>query len=73
MRLVIDLPDSNLNTPRKRIPFRNEQIKGIRMNQFQRDPPVTRIVIDLAGPILYSWDALGNRVSTPWVTVVVSG
>ncbi len=62
LRLVIDISDSNLNTPRKRIPFRNEQIKGIRVDQFQRNPPVTRIVIDLAGPILYTWDALGNRL-----------
>ena len=62
LRLVIDLPDSNLTTAKKRIPFRSEQIKGIRMNQFQRDPPVTRIVIDLAGPILYTWDALGNQL-----------
>jgi len=62
LRLVIDLPDSNLTTAKKRIPFRNEQIKGIRLDQFQRNPPVTRVVIDLAGPILYTWDALGNRL-----------
>ncbi len=60
-RLVIDLPGSVLNAQRKRIPFRNQQIKGVRMNQYQAD--VTRIVIDLAAPVQYTWDALGNRIN----------
>lgn len=63
LRLVIDLPGSILNIPRKRIPFRNEQIKGVRMNQYQVTPAVTRIVLDLAAPVQYTWDALGNRVN----------
>ena len=62
LRLVIDLPDAKLATNRRRIPFRNEQIKGIRLDQNQVDPPVVRIVIDLAGPMLYTWDALGSRL-----------
>jgi AMIN domain-containing protein len=63
LRLVIDLPGSMQATVRKRIPFRNEQIKGIRINQYQSEPPVTRIVVDLAGPVRYTWDALGNRLN----------
>jgi hypothetical protein len=61
-RLVIDLPGAKLTTARRRIPFRNEQIKGIRIDQFQSDPAVVRIVVDLAEPVLYTWDALGNRL-----------
>ena len=61
-RLVIDLPDAKLATVRRRIPFRNEQIKGIRVDQYQSDPAVVRIVVDLAGPVLYTWDAMGNRL-----------
>lgn len=61
-RLVIDLPDAKLATSRRRIPFRNEQIKGIRVDQYQSDPAVVRIVVDLAGPVLYTWDAMGNRL-----------
>ena len=63
LRLVIDLPDSTLNIPRKRILFRNQQIKGVRMNQYQVAPAVTRIVLDLAAPVSYTWDALGNRLN----------
>ena len=62
LRLVIDLPDAKLATNRRRIPFRNEQIKGIRVDQNQADPPVVRIVVDLAAPVLYTWDALGSRL-----------
>jgi hypothetical protein len=62
LRLVIDLPNAKLATTRRRIPFRNEQIKGIRLDQNQTDPPVVRIVVDLAGPLLYTWDAMGNRL-----------
>jgi hypothetical protein len=62
LRLVIDLPDSTLGTVRQRIPFRNEQIKSIRVSQYQSDPAVTRIVLDLAAPVLYTWDAAGNHL-----------
>jgi hypothetical protein len=62
LRLVIDLPNAKLVTNRRRIPFRNAQIKGIRVDQNQSDPPVVRIVVDLAGPVLYTWDAMGSRL-----------
>jgi hypothetical protein len=60
-RLVIDLPDSLLG-PRKPIDYRSDQIDGIRANQFQNTPPISRVVVDLAQPIGYSWDAAGNRL-----------
>ena len=63
LRLVIDVPGAMQSSVRKKIPFRNEQIKGIRVSQNQADPPVTRIVVDLAGPVLYNWDALANRLN----------
>jgi len=63
LRLVIDVPGLLQATVRKRIPFRNEQVTGIRISQNQNDPPVTRIVVDLAGPVRYTWDALANRVN----------
>ena len=63
LRLVIDLPGSILSSNRKRIPFRNEQIKSVRIDQYQSDPAVTRVVVDLNGPVVYTWDALGNRLN----------
>jgi hypothetical protein len=60
LRLVVDLPNSTDAVPHKRIAFRNEQIKGIRVDQNQ--PTVTRIVVDLNGPVTYTWDGAGNRV-----------
>ncbi len=60
-RLVIDLPDSLL-MPRAPIDYRSDQIQGIRANQFQNAPPISRVVVDLSQPIGYSWDAAGNRL-----------
>lgn len=60
-RLVIDLPDSLL-LPRKPIDYRSDQIEGIRANQFQNSPAISRVVVDLVQPIGYSWDAAGNRL-----------
>ncbi len=60
-RLVIDLPGALL-APGRAIDFRSDQIDGIRANQFQNVPPITRVVVDLAKPIGYSWDAAGNRL-----------
>lgn len=63
LRVVIDLPNSTLNTPHKKVAFRNEQIKGVRMDQYQAEPAITRVVVDLAAPVRYTWDAMGNRLN----------
>jgi hypothetical protein len=60
-RLVVDLSKSILPAA-KVIAFHNEAITGVRVNQFQKSPPITRIVVDLKKPIGYSWDAAGNRL-----------
>src|SRR6185437_11655576 len=63
LRLVIDLPGSTIGSARTRIQFRNEQIKSVRLNQFQSSPPVSRIVLDLSAPVQYTWDANGSRLN----------
>jgi AMIN domain len=59
-RLVIDLPHATFSLGRKRFAYRNDRISGVRVDQFQQNPPVTRLVVDLLKPVEYAWDASGN-------------
>jgi hypothetical protein len=61
-RLVIDLPNARLDTQQKRISVQADQISAIRADQFQQNPPVARVVVDLLAPRAYAWDAVGNRL-----------
>lgn len=61
-RLVVDLPNARLDTEQKRINVQADQITTLRADQFQQNPPVARVVVDLLGPRAYSWDAAGNRL-----------
>ena len=61
-RLVIDLPNARLDTQQKRIIVQADQISAIRADQFQQNPPVARVVVDLLAPRAYTWDAAGNRL-----------
>jgi hypothetical protein len=61
-RLVIDLPNARLQTRQKRISIQADQISTLRADQFQENPPVARIVVDLLAPRGYTWAAAGNRL-----------
>src|SRR5208282_3333021 len=61
-RLVIDLPNARLETPQKRISVQADQISTLHADQFQQNPPVARLVVDLLAPRAYTWDAAGNRL-----------
>ena len=61
-RLVIDLPNARLDTPQKRVSVQADQISTLRADQFQQNPPVARVVVDLLAPRAHTWEAAGNRL-----------
>jgi hypothetical protein len=61
-RLVIDLPNARLDTSYKRVSIQADQIDVLRADQYQQNPPVARVVVDLLAPRAYTWDAAGNRL-----------
>ena len=61
-RLVIDLPNARLDIRQKRISVQADQISTLRADQFQENPPVARVVVDLLAPRAYTWAAAGNRL-----------
>src|SRR5208282_2497400 len=61
-RLVIDLPNARLETQKKRVTVQADQISTLRADQFQENPPVARVVVDLLAPRAYTWNAAGNRL-----------
>jgi hypothetical protein len=60
-RLVVDLPNTLVPADKRRVDFHNDQVKGVRINQYQSAPPVVRIVLDLAAMADYRLDGTGNR------------
>jgi hypothetical protein len=61
-RLVIDLPNARLEVRQKRISIQADQISTLRADQFQENPPVARVVLDLLAPRSSTWEAAGNRL-----------
>jgi len=61
-RLVIDLPNTKVLLPLKRLEVGSPQVRTVRFNQFQQAPPVTRVVVDLVQPVGYSSDSHGERL-----------
>ena len=65
-RLVIDLPNAdlpaNLSGNSNGIDSAAQEIRRVRVNQYQKAPPVTRVVVDLVKPVGHTWDAAGNRL-----------
>jgi hypothetical protein len=56
------LPNALRSGSKNRIDFSSQEIRRVRVNQYQNTPPVTRVVVDLLKPVGHTWDAAGNRL-----------
>jgi type IV pilus assembly protein PilQ len=61
-RVVVDLPNAIPAGRPRSIVVNGADIKSVRMGQFQQDPPVTRVVVDLAGAREYELVPAGNKL-----------
>ncbi len=59
-RLVIDLPDTLVGNHPQSVHLNSADVRAMRINQFQKNPPVTRIVLDLVGDRQYSYEPKGD-------------
>jgi type IV pilus assembly protein PilQ len=60
-RVVIDIANA-VPGRNKTIPVNSDEIKAVRMGQFQSEPPVTRVVVDLASAREFELLPTGNKV-----------
>ncbi len=60
-RLVIDLPGA-INAVRRQLGAEASDIRSVRINQFQQNPPITRVVVDLIQPCNYFWEMVQDKL-----------
>jgi AMIN domain len=61
-RLVIDFPNSSPAAELRNLLVNRGDVKGIRVGLFAKNPPVTRVVLDLKAPIVYQVSSSGQSV-----------
>lgn len=61
-RLVIDLPLTLMPLHQKRFNVHSEQVKAVRIDQYNSDPPSARAVVDLLAPVSYVWENVGDQL-----------
>lgn len=62
MRLVIDLPNTNMSVPRKLVPVKSQDVAAIRLELSATNPPLVHVEVDLLKPLDYTWESAGNRL-----------
>ena len=59
-RLVVDLPGTVVGSQPSSISVNSPDVRAVRVNQFRKSPPITRIVLDLTGDREYSFEPGGS-------------
>ncbi|HEY4905100.1 MAG TPA: AMIN domain-containing protein [Candidatus Sulfotelmatobacter sp.] len=62
MRLVIDLPNTNMSVADKVVPIKNKDLSEMRLNLVGSTPPRVHVEVDFRMPLAYTWNATGNRL-----------
>jgi len=62
-RIVLDFPNSIPAGRNQIVPVESEDVKEVRLAQFQADPPVVRVVIDMASARPYDLSSSGNKIT----------
>jgi hypothetical protein len=62
MRLVIDLPNTNMSVSRRQVPVQGEEVSAIRLELNATNPPLVHVEVDLRKPMDYTWESAGNRL-----------
>jgi type IV pilus assembly protein PilQ len=61
-RLVVDIPNSVLEGRSRQIAVNSASVKDVRVGRFQSEPPVTRVVVDLAAAGDFNLIPTGNKL-----------
>jgi hypothetical protein len=62
MRIVIDLPNTNMSVADKVVPIKNQDLREMRLNLIGDTPPRVHVEVDFRKPLGYTWDVSGNRL-----------
>ena len=62
MRLVIDLPNTNMSVADKVVPIKNRDLSEMRLNLVETTPPKVHVEVDFRTKLGYTWDSTGNRI-----------
>jgi hypothetical protein len=62
MRLVIDLPNTNMSVADKIVPIKNRDLSEMRLNLLATWPPKVHVEVDFRTKLGYTWESTGNRI-----------
>lgn len=61
-RLQVDLPNAQMSVDSKTIDVNNARLTTVHLDQFQKKPPMIRIIMDLPRPVEFASNTTGNQL-----------